>query len=158
YQPVCTEPDEYKVVFQPDQVTYSRKDGNIETKMEVVVSPEFNGEVRSISLTNHSGSGRMIEITSYFEVVLYPHAADLAHPAFANLFVHTEYISETNVILANRRPRSNDDKTLWLFHTLITDGEAVGSIQYETDRSKFIGRNRNLRNPQVMDPEFPLSN
>lgn len=158
YQPVCTEPDEYKVVFQPDQVTYSRKDGNIETKMEVVVSPEFNGEVRSISLTNHSGSGRMIEITSYFEVVLYPHAADLAHPAFANLFVHTEYISETNVILANRRPKSSDDKSLWLFHTLITDGEAVGSIQYETDRSKFIGRNRNLRNPQVMDPEFPLSN
>jgi len=158
YQPVCTSPEEYKVIFQPDQVVYIRKDGNIETRMEVVVSPEFNGEVRSISLTNHSSSGRMMEVTSYFEVVLYPHAADLAHPAFTNLFVHTEYIQERNVILANRRPRDKKDKQLWLFHTLATDGEVVGSIQYETDRSKFIGRNRSLRNPQVMDPEFPLSN
>lgn len=88
YQPVCTEPDEYKVVFQPDQVTYSRKDGNIETKMEVVVSPEFNGEVRSISLTNHSGSGRMIEITSYFEVVLYP-MLQIWHILLLQTFLYT---------------------------------------------------------------------
>ena len=44
------------------------------------------------------------------------------------------------------------------FHTLVSDTEIVGNIQYETDRFKFIGRNRNLSNPQVMDPEFPLSN
>jgi cyclic beta-1,2-glucan synthetase len=158
YQPVCTKPKDYRVIFQPDQVVYSRKDGNIETRMEVVVSPEFNGEVRSISLTNHSGSGRMMEVTSYFEVVLYPHTSELDHPAFTNLFVRTEYLSERNIILVNRRPRDNKQKRLWLFHTLTTDGEAVGNIQYETDRAKFIGRHRSLKNPQVMDPEFPLSN
>ncbi|HHY81107.1 MAG TPA: glycosyl transferase, partial [Clostridiales bacterium] len=158
YQPSGINPEEYRVIFEPDQVVYYRKDGNIETKTEIVVSPEFNGEVRSISLTNHSGSGRMMEVTSYFEVVLAPFAADLAHPAFSNLFVRTEFIAEWNTLLATRRPRESKQKALWLFHTVTTDGEAVGRIQYETDRSKFIGRGRNLRNPQVMEPEFPLSN
>ncbi|HCS73311.1 MAG TPA: glycosyl transferase [Clostridiales bacterium] len=158
YLPAGVEPEQYKVIFEPDHAIYKRKDGNIETKTEVVVSPEFNGEVRSISLTNHSNSGRMMELTSYFEVVLCPYAFDLAHPAFSNLFIRTEYVQELNTILANRRPRESGKKPLWLFHTLTTDGEAVGSLQYETDRSKFIGRGRNLQNPQVMDPEFPLSN
>ena len=158
YQPVCVEPEEYRVAFEPDHVVYNRKDGNIETRTEVVVSPEFNGEVRSITLTNHGKSGRMMEVTSYFEAVLYPHTADLAHPAFTNLFVHTEYLPERETILVSRRPRDDKQKRLWLFHTVTTDGEAVGSIQYETDRSKFIGRGRTLRNPQVMDPEYPLSN
>ena len=126
--------------------------------MEVVVSPEFNGEVRDIFLSNHSSSGRMMEVTSYFEVVLYPHEADLAHPAFTNLFVRTEYQPERDIILVNRRPRDKRQEHLWLFHTLTSDSEIIGTIQYETDRSKFIGRNRSLSNPQVMDPEYPLSN
>ena len=158
YQPVCEMPEDYKVVFEPDHVVYNRRDGNIETKTEVVVSPEFNGEIRRISLTNQSGSGRMMEVTSYFEVVLYPFAADLAHPAFTNLFVRTEYIPEWHTILANRRLRNSREKALWLFHTVSTTGEAIGSLQYETDRSKFIGRGRTLRNPQTMEPDFPLSN
>jgi cyclic beta-1,2-glucan synthetase len=158
YLPVGGEPEDYKVVFEPDHAVYSRRDGNIETKTEVVVSPEFNCEVRTISLTNHSNSGRMIEITSYFEVVLCPFTADLAHPAFTNLFIRTEHVPELNTILANRRPRKSDEKPIWLFHTLTTDGEVIGSLQFETDRSKFIGRGRNLQNPQVMDPEFPLTN
>ncbi|NLB43212.1 MAG: glycosyl transferase family 36, partial [Clostridiales bacterium] len=156
--PVGGEPEDYKVAFEPDHAVFSRRDGNIETKTEVVVSPEFNGEVRNISLTNHSNSGRMMEITSYFEVVLCPYAADLAHPAFTNLFIRTEYVPEWNTILANRRPRKSDEKQMWLFHTITTDGEAIGSLQFETDRSKFIGRGRSLQNPQVMDPEFPLTN
>ncbi len=158
YQPTCIEPEDYKVVFKPDKAVYSRRDGNIETIMEVVVSPEFNGEVRNITLINHSSSGRMMEVTSYFEVVLYPQEADLAHPAFTNLFVRSEYLPERNIILVNRRPRDNKQEHLWLFHTLTSETEFIGNIQYETDRSRFIGRNRSLSNPQVMDPEFPLSN
>lgn len=158
YSPVGIQPDEYRVTFEPDQVVFNRRDGNIETKMEIVVSPEFNGEVRRITLTNHSGNGRMMEVTSYFEVVLSSYEADLAHPAFSNLFVRTEYLSDSNTILANRRPRDVSQKKLWLFHTIAVEGETVGAIQYETDRAKFVGRGRSLKNPQVMDPDFPLSN
>ena len=38
------------------------------------------------------------------------------------------------------------------------DGETVGDLQYETDRARFVGRARNLRNPiSIMDGR-PLSN
>jgi cyclic beta-1,2-glucan synthetase len=158
YHPAGILPKDYKAIFEPDKVTFSRRDGNIETKMEVAVSPEYNGEIRKITLTNHSNSGRMMETTSYFEVVLSHFDADLAHPAFSNLFVQTEFLPELNTLLATRRPREKNQKTLWLFHTVIVEGDIVGSLQYETDRSKFIGRGRTLRNPQSLDPEFPLSN
>jgi cyclic beta-1,2-glucan synthetase len=163
YQPTGMEPEEYKVTFEADHAIYFRRDGNIVTKTEAMVSPEFNGEVRSITLTNNSNSGRMMEVTSYFEVVLGLLHADIAHPAFTNLFIRTEYLDNINTIIANRRPRSaeereNGSKPLWMYHTMVTEGEVVGSIQYETDRAKFIGRGRTLQNPQVMDPEFPLSN
>ena len=45
--------------------------------------------MRRVSLTNHGRRARSLELTSYAEVVLAPHAADLAHPAFSNLFVET---------------------------------------------------------------------
>jgi cellobiose phosphorylase len=157
YHPAGILPEDYKVVFETDRASFYRKDGNIETRMEVVVSPEYNGEIRRISLTNHGENGRMMEVTSYSEIVLAPFSADLAHPAFSNLFVQTEFHPVRNILLATRRPREKTQKSLWMFHTVVTEGETVGSIQYETDRARFIGRGRTLKDPQVMDPEFPLS-
>ncbi len=157
HQPVGREPESYEVAFEPDRVIYHRRDGSIETKTEIVVSPEYNGEIRRLSLTNHSESSRIMDITSYFEVVLAPFAADDAHPAFSNLFVQTEYLSSYNALLATRRPRDKKQKPLWLIHTSVVEGESIGKMQYETDRAKFIGRGRDLSNPQVLEPEFPLS-
>ena len=65
-----------------------------------------------------------MEVTSYFDCVVSTHFR-IGYPAFTNLFVRTEYLSERNIILVNRRPRDNKQKRLWLFHTLTTDGEAV---------------------------------
>ena len=148
--------EDYKVTYAPDRVEFSRKDGNITTRTEVVVSPEDQAEMRRISLTNHSTHDRTVEVTSYFEVVLARPNDDLAHPAFGNLFIQTEY--EHDSLLASRRPRSEDQTRLWLMHTVATEGEKVGSLQYETDRARFIGRGRNLSNPQALDANHPLSN
>ena len=44
-------------------------------------------------------------------------------------------------------------------HVVALSGNAqtVGEIQYETDRSRFLGRGRSIRNPAVMDPDAKLS-
>ncbi|MBM7581618.1 cellobiose phosphorylase [Caldicoprobacter guelmensis] len=158
YNPTKIRPDEYRVVFEPDHAVFLRKDGNIETLTEVTVSTEHNVEIRRISLTNHSQHGRVVEVTSYFEPVLSPLVDDMAHRAFNNLFVETEYVPEHNALLARRRPRKPHHKPVWLVHTFVLEGEAIGQPQYETDRARFIGRGRDLAFPQVMDPEHPLSN
>lgn len=156
HQPCHYSGEDYKVTFAPDRVEYYRKDGNISTRTEVVVSSEDEVEIRRISLTNHSQHERTLEITSYFETVLARLIEDLAHPSFGNLFIETEFTHQA--LLASRRPRREDQGKLWLMHTLTTEGHAVGTLQFESDRSRFIGRGRTLANPLALDPNHPLSN
>ncbi|MDA8212999.1 MAG: glycosyl transferase [Clostridia bacterium] len=158
YEPYNLELEEYRVVFSPDKAEFVRKDGNIETHTQIAVSPEDNAEVRKITLTNNSRHSRVLEVTSYLEAVLTHPDADLAHPAFSNLFVTTEFVPEYDCLLAVRRPRSAGQKPVWAVHTVTVEGEVIGDLQYETDRAKFIGRNRGLANPLAMDVDQPLSN
>ena len=96
-------------------------------------------------MNNHSEHERVMEVTSYFEPNLTRQGDDTAHPAFTNLFVKTEYIPEHEILVMTRRPRSKDQKQMWMAHTLVVEGDPIGVVQYESDRSKFIGRNRELR-------------
>ena len=99
--------------FSEDRAEITRRDGNIETVLEVVVSPEDDAEIRRVTLKNTGSSPRLIDVTSYAEMVLAPHAADLAHPAFSNLFVQTEFVPEVNGLLCTRRPRSLNELSAW---------------------------------------------
>ncbi len=156
HQPCGDSGEEYKVTYAPDRIEFCRKDGNIGTRTEIVVSPEDQVEIRRISLTNNSLHDRTLEITSYFEVVLTGANDDLAHPAFGNLFIETEFFHKA--LLATRRPRGENSHRQWLMHTVVTEGEEIGSLQYETDRVKFIGRGRTLAKPHALKPSQPLSN
>ena len=84
--------------------------------MTVVVSAEHDAEIRRVSLTNLGSREREIELTSYSEISLAPQAADVAHPAFQNLFVQTEFAADIGALLATRRPRSHDEQPIWAAH------------------------------------------
>ena len=107
YQPTGREPDDYQVSFSEDKAVIKRRDGGIATTTEIIVSPEDNAEVRRISLTNQSAVVRELEITSYAEVVLTQHEADVAHPAFSNLFIQTEFVAGEDSLIARRRPAAS---------------------------------------------------
>jgi len=159
FDPLGVEPEKYRVIFSPDKAEYIRRDGNLETHLEVTVSPEDNAEVRMVSVTNHSSHNRIVELTSYFEAVLAPGHEDAAHPAFSKLFVKTEFVPQHGCLLAVRKQRTEEKNPVWLMHTMTVDSESViGDIQYETDRMRFIGRNRNISNPAALEPDQPLSN
>ena len=79
------------------------------TTLEVVVSSEDDAEVRRVSITNQGVRTREIQVTSYAELSLTSQAADVAHPAFSNLFVETEFVSDMGALLATRRKRSPDE-------------------------------------------------
>ena len=158
YQPTNRRPQSYEVSFSEDKVTITRADAGIITQTEIIVSPEDNAEVRRISLTNRSSRPREIELTSYAEAVLAPHAADVAHPAFSNLFIETEFVPAESALIARRRPRSSKDEPVYGVHVVVTEGETVGAIQYETDRSRFLGRGHTPSDPVAVMEERPLSN
>jgi len=156
YQPTDKEPDDYTVIFHEDHAEYHRRDGDIMTTLNIVVSPEDNGEVRRLSITNHGDTEYDIELTSYAELVLTTAAADTAHPAFAKMFVETEYLPELGALLATRRPRHPDEPPVWAVHVISIGGKTIGEIQYETDRARFLGREHTTRHPVAMDGR-PLS-
>ena len=158
YQPRGGTPDSYEVTFSEDRAEFVRRDGAIGTTLQVIVSPEDDAEVRRVSLTNLGTKSREIEVTSYAEVVLAPPATDAAHPAFSNLSVETECVPELETLLARRRPRSRGESPAWLAHVAVVEGAAVGELQWETDRARFLGRGRGIRTPAAVIDGRPLSN
>ena len=92
YLPTAHEPDEYECTFAPDRAVFRRVDGSIETRTEIVVSPDDDAELRRVSVTNLGTTPRRLDLTSYAEVVLASGDADLSHPAFSNLFIETRLV------------------------------------------------------------------
>jgi cyclic beta-1,2-glucan synthetase len=157
-QPIGAKPQNYEVAFSEDKADFWRRDSGIVTHMEVIVSAEDNAEMRRISVTNSSNRPREIELTSYSEVVLAPIASDIAHPAFSNLFIETQFDARHSALLARRRPRSSEDKPVWGVHVLATATDTIGGIQFETDRARFLGRGHTTADPISVIADQPLSN
>lgn len=158
YQPSGIEPDAYEATFHEDRAEFIRRDRALTTTLEVVVSPEDDAEIRRVSITNSGMHTREIQVTSYAEVCLASQAADAAHPAFSNLFIQTEFVREVGTLLATRRRQSDRETPVWAAHVVAVEGETVGDLQFETDRSRFIGRGHDVRNPVSIMDGRPLSN
>lgn len=157
-QPIDSKPKSYEAHFSENKIELLREDLGISTHTEIIISSEDNVEMRRVCLTNNTDKTIEIEVTSYMEVVLAKANDDAAHPAFSNLFIQTEFRPETDSLLAHRRQRSKSETEIWALHVLTMEAEGVGPIQYETDRSRFIGRGRSVKNPIVMTNEIDLSN
>ena len=158
YQPSGVAPEHYEADFYEGFAKIVRQDGTITTTLELTVSSEYDAEVRRVSIANHGSQVREIELTSYAEIVLAPHAADDEHPAFSKLFVETEFVADAGAILATRRRGSPGNTQLWAAHLAVVDGETIGDVQFETDRARFLGRGRGIRTPIAMADGTMLSN
>ena len=170
YMPSVALPDAYDAKFSDEKIEIHRKDRALTTTMECLVSTEDNAEARRILLVNNSSTVREIEVTTYAELALAPASADAAHPAFSKLFVTTEFLPNQGVLLATRRKRSSSDPDIWVAQFMVIEGIAQGAVlEFETDRARFLGRNRELHsalaletrslsNTQgtVLDPVFSL--
>jgi cellobiose phosphorylase len=158
HQPTLETKSGYEAIFSQGRAEFRSRLHEIDTHTEIAVSPENDVEVRRITFTNHSDEPRSIEVTSYAEIVLNTAAADLAHPAFSNLFIQTQIVPQQNAILCSRRPRASHDKLPWIGHLLLVHGNEVGTASFETDRAQFIGRGGNLSSPAALKHSAPLTN
>ncbi len=157
HQPTLKSAKKYEAIFTQSRAEFRRLDHEIDTYTEVAVSPEDDIEVRRTTITNRSRERRLLDFTSYAEVVFQSAAADAAHPAFGNLFIETEIIEPCRAILCSRRPRSEKDARRWMVHLMAVHGQEVGQASFETERWKFIGRGRTAADPEAMTRSSPLS-
>jgi len=160
YQPTGGVVENFKTVFSEAHAEYSHRSNTLLLGLhtEVVVSPEDDIELRRVRIHNHTKIRRTLEFTSYGEIVLAPQAADLAQPAFSNLFVETECLPSLQAVLATRRPQDGLQNQPWLCHLLNVYSEKPYTLSFETDRARFVGRGRSLALPLAMIEKGDLSN
>src|SRR5262249_18952858 len=157
HQPICRAADEYAFAFHADRAEFRRRGGDMEPRWAVCIASGHDAEVRLFSLANHGGRPRHLDLTSYAEVCLNDRRADQSHPAFAKLFLETEFNPHCGgALLARRRPRGVKEHPVWAVHTS-TASVSTSEIEYETDRMRFLGRGRTTANPVALDLGSSLS-
>ncbi|MDO9508339.1 MAG: glucoamylase family protein [Thermovirgaceae bacterium] len=151
YHPTGGKVERYDVSFTLDRARFRRLDNDIESDTEIIVAPEDDVEIRRMTITNRSSRTRRLELTSYVELALAPHNADLQHPAFNKMFIQTAALPGQHALLAWRRPRSSSEPPVFVAHRFTlekaSNGSMDGALRFETDRRRFIGRNRTLADP-----------
>jgi cyclic beta-1,2-glucan synthetase len=155
-QPTLVAADEQEVFFNSHFAEFRRQDGPLAQSTQVFVAPQDDVEVRLVTLTNHGDQPRRLRLTSYGEVVLAPQATDVRHPAFNKMFIESEPLPRGNGLLFRRRPRSGSEEGVFLAHSVvISPGEiTVVRPKLETDRRRFLGRNRTARRPAALEAGF----
>ncbi|HEY5075171.1 MAG TPA: hypothetical protein VII34_10795, partial [Pyrinomonadaceae bacterium] len=156
FQPTLNSSGVYQASLSEACVAFRCSEQGLDALTAIAVSPEDDIEVRRIEITNRSGVRKVVDLTSYAEVVLALAADDDAHPAYSNLFVQTEILREQQAILCNRRS-AVDQAAPWMFHLIVPTEIVWGDVSYETDRMRFIGRGNTLVNTQAMRDVVALS-
>src|SRR6185295_19222028 len=87
--------------------------------------------------------------------VLQDPAADRRHPAFAKLFVESEYLPELNALLFRRRPRGAEDRELFLVHMMVLPSNGARRLGHECSRENFLGRGGSVHAPAALAQEPP---
>ncbi len=150
HQPTLPLDAKSEAVFSQGRAEFRIRLEEIDSHVEIAVSPEDDVEVRRITLMNHSDATRTIDLTSFAEVALNSLAADQAHPAFGKLFVQTQILRAKNAIVCSRRPRTRGEQPPWMFHLMLLQGVESGEISFETDRAQFLGRGGEATAPAAM--------
>jgi cyclic beta-1,2-glucan synthetase len=141
-------PRDEQVTFHPHMAEFHRRDHGIATRMEVVVAPSDDLEIRRITLSNESDRPRSLRITSYGEVVLGQARDDERHPAFSKLFVGCEHIPALNGLLFTRRSRGPQEHPAILIHRVVLDDFQPADIRFDADRATFLKRHGNIHRPR----------
>ena len=147
-QPVLSPWNAHEYSFHGDRAEFRCRAEDIEISWAVCVASHTDAEVRALRVENRGTRKRALEFTSYSEVCLNNRRADMAHPAFAKLFVETEYDRETGAIFARRRPRDAKEKPIWGVHVSASSHGSRREVEYETDRAKFVGRGPHCGKPE----------
>jgi len=148
-QPTMTPADRSEVSFLPHRVEFERQDGDIVLRTAIGVAPQDDAEIRRITITNHGNEPRVFAFTSYAEIILNQQSVDQRHPAFNKLFIESEFLAAEQCLLFHRRPRSADEKPIYIAHFFTSNHENVELSGYETDRKFFLGRGGTVKSPGV---------
>jgi cyclic beta-1,2-glucan synthetase len=146
---------EYLSTFHADRVSFDTTWPDLRSRITVWVSPEDDIEFRQVELHNLGDVPLLLELVSVFEPTLADARADEAHPAFGNLFVQARALPSQQALLWERRPRLVTERGLHMAHFLAERVPQVTALRFETDRQRWLGRNRAAGSPRAALQDWP---
>ncbi len=155
-QPCGTNGPDDTFDFSPGGASFDHHHGSVHSKLEVAVASDADIELRRLTLINAGDRPRSLSVTAYAEVVVGPIGGDNSHPAFSKMFVQTHWDASKRLLLATRRRRASSEAMVWAAQALQVEGQPA-TDEFETDRSRFLGRTRTLRHAQGMQHGATLS-
>ena len=115
---------------------------------------EQDAEIRRFTFKNNSSEDKFLELTTYNEPIINANIEDITHRTFKSLFISSEYDEKHESVVMCRKNNYKNSVQYYVNRLLVDDDGHT--ISYETERSRFIGRNRNTDKPLAM--ESKLSN
>jgi len=140
-----------RTTFAAHKAEFLQRDHGISVHVAIAVAAADDVELRRVTLHNESDRPRRLSLTSAGEPVLLGPRDAAAHPAFARMFIVSEYLAKLDALVFTRRPRSEREGRAVLVHRLVMDGKAVTFGGFQTDRSDFFGRGRSVRTPRWLE-------
>jgi len=138
------------VNFSPQSVEYQRREAALFCRLHVSLSSQHDIEARRLVIKNESDRERHLLLADFAEVVLAPERDDQRHPAFAKLFVESQYLPEEQVMIYRRRPRGDNEKPIYLATCVLVQASVRHRLGWETDRTSFLGRGGTPARPRAM--------
>jgi cyclic beta-1,2-glucan synthetase len=145
----------YRSSFHADRVKFEATWPELQAHTTVWVSPEDDIEFRQVELLNLGERALELELMSAFEVTLADPRADESHPAFSNLFIRAQWLPAQQALLFERKPRLATEQGLQAAHFLADAGPQVLGVSVQTDRLRWLGRNRAANRPLASFDEPP---
>ncbi|GAB2902982.1 GH36-type glycosyl hydrolase domain-containing protein [Microbulbifer echini] len=137
--------------FSPQSAEFQRRESDLFCRLHIALSSQHDVEARRLVIKNESDRERHLLLADYAEVVLAPEREDQRHPAFAKLFVESQYLPEEQVMLYRRRPRSSDEKPIYMAHCALVSNAVHHRLGWETDRMRFLGRGGSPARPLALE-------
>lgn len=156
FAPTHVADQSYRVTFSPEKAVFERTINEIWSHEEIFVAPDENVEIRLISMRNLANYERSVGVTTYMELGLADHAAQVSHPAFNKMFITVEELDELDGVIAMRRPRASDESPVFAAQLLINITRPSQRATVQTDRERFLGRTTTLANPQGLHAHVAL--
>lgn len=127
-------------------------EGNaLEITTNISLSPEYNAVLKKVSLYNNSNQKREALIHTYLEPAMTDYMTNVVHPSFSNLLVETTYDENLDVLVANKRKKTNDETDMFVYAKLLgIDLEK----DVETEKQKIVSDQLNAYDGEVV--KYPL--
>ncbi len=123
------------VVMEPHKVTFEDEHDSIKSRLSVMVSADFDCEIRTLTLINGGNEPKSVSVGCFCEVALAGYSEDESHPAFVKITIDSEEEEDSVLFVSRAKP---DRPERWAFFSLVSPERP----HYCTDGLVLPGRNK----------------